>query len=74
MPLLENVAPPTRADVTPPELDQPEVVLLDVDALGVDGVCVVLDVTTPPIEGLVEPELLAGLAPRPSKELKAWAG
>ena len=68
------MAPPTLADVTPPELDQPEVVLLDVDALGDDGDCVVLDVTTPPIEGLVEPELLAGFAPNPNNELKACAG
>lgn len=49
-------------------------VLLEVAAVGLDGDWVVLDVITPPIDGLVEPELLAGLAFSPNNELKAWAG
>lgn len=49
-------------------------VLLEVAAVGLDGDWVVLDVITPPIDGLVEPELLAGLAFRPNNELKACAG
>lgn len=48
--------------------------MLDVDAVGLDGNWVVLDVITPPMEGLVEPELFAGLAFKPNNELKACAG